>query len=271
MKHLLLLVTLFWGTFSFSQNFNPSNHFLVNSVNFYDNISFNHLSMRADDFNQANGFNDNDTLILLFSDSIHSFEFVGINYNDTIPWYLAQYVVTTYNDSLVEVNSIGSFDFHTDTNTTRKIVHLENDTSSVYVPVKLGNVILKIAVGDSSEISNFISKSGNEIYYIDVKDLDQASFAEWLNNPTKTNSSGLSVHSVKKQISAVYPNPAMEQLTVILNDDVFSGEIKVLSIDGKLVERHQVLTKKISLDISGLQSGSYFLQIGTEIMPFVKH
>lgn len=270
MKHLLLLATLFLGTFSFSQNFNPSNHFLVNSVNFYDNISFNHLSMRADDFNQTNGFNDNDTLILLFSDSIHSFEFVGINY-DTIPWYLAQYVLTTYNDSLVGVNSIGSFDFHTDTNTTRKIVHLENDTSSVYVPVKLGNVILKIAVGDSSEISNFVSKSGSEIYFIDVETVDQTNFADWLNNPTKTNSSGLSVHSVKKQISAVYPNPAMEQLTVILNDEAFSGEIKVLSIDGKLVERHQVLSNKISLSISGLQGGSYFLQVGTEVIPFVKH
>jgi|GEM_PF-6666755 len=265
MKHLLLLTSLFLGTFSFSQNYNPSNHYLIQSVNFYGS-----LAMEADDFSATNGFNDNDTLILLFSDSIYGFEFVGIQY-DTIPWYLAQYVVTTYSDSLVEVNSIGSFDFHTDTNTTRKIVYLENDTSSVYVPVKLGNVILKIAVGDSSEVSNFISKSGNEVYFLDVDATDQTNFADWLSNPTKVNPSDLGISSVKKQISLVYPNPAKEQLTIVLNDIMFSGDIKVFSVDGKLVGRHQVSAKTFSLDISGLQSGSYFLQIGTEITSFVKH
>jgi len=62
----------------------------------------------------------------------------------------------------------------------------------------------------------------------------------------------------------VYPNPASGSFTVQFNDGkLFGGRVSLESIDGKLLYEKQVQTPadKLSIDVSGLANGTYFIKM----------
>ena len=61
----------------------------------------------------------------------------------------------------------------------------------------------------------------------------------------------------------IYPNPATSQITIVW-DEVKVDEIKITSYSGRLVKRITAnsLNGEKTIDISGLSSGVYFVNIG---------
>lgn len=75
-----------------------------------------------------------------------------------------------------------------------------------------------------------------------------------------TNDTDLSV--------CVYPNPTTEMLYI---DGINAGEtIRIFSLDGQLLVAEIACNAALSLDVKPLNSGVYLLQIGTEIVKFIK-
>lgn len=65
----------------------------------------------------------------------------------------------------------------------------------------------------------------------------------------------------------VYPNPAMSQLTV--EGTEASQLVRVYSMQGHLLVT-AVSDGTAAVDVSGLPQGSYFLQVGAEVIKFIK-
>ena len=65
-------------------------------------------------------------------------------------------------------------------------------------------------------------------------------------------------------ISEVFPNPASSEVFVNLEKNI-SGKLSVLDLQGRIVLSVDVLNRKsISLDVSNIQAGNYFIEIENE-------
>ena len=67
---------------------------------------------------------------------------------------------------------------------------------------------------------------------------------------------------------SVFPNPTQEMLYV---DGINAGEtIRIFSLDGQMLLASTAGNGTISLSVESLSNGVYLLQIGTEIVKFIK-
>ena len=64
----------------------------------------------------------------------------------------------------------------------------------------------------------------------------------------------------------VYPNPTQGLLTITLPSNMDAGQLSINSIDGKEVYARQLnnASNKVTVDISNLQVGIYFLKMQVE-------
>ena len=79
-------------------------------------------------------------------------------------------------------------------------------------------------------------------------------------NTVKTEDNLLSI--------SIFPNPTQEMLYV---DGINAGEtIRIFSLDGQMLLSSTAGNGTISLSVESLSNGVYLLQIGTEIVKFIK-
>lgn len=73
------------------------------------------------------------------------------------------------------------------------------------------------------------------------------------------------IEEVVENIFSVYPSPANDVVNVSLGDLVVDkGVIRLLSMDGKLIESREFNNSKVeSFEVKSLNSGVYFIQIGS--------
>jgi hypothetical protein len=62
----------------------------------------------------------------------------------------------------------------------------------------------------------------------------------------------------------VYPNPAMEVLTVALNQFSEGTTMSIVSIDGRTVYTTAINSVSQTIDISGISPGSYFILVKSD-------
>jgi hypothetical protein len=67
----------------------------------------------------------------------------------------------------------------------------------------------------------------------------------------------------------IYPNPASEQL-IIGNNNYLPGNIVISNLLGEVLLKSEMQSKAITIDISNLPQGLYFLKIGNESKIFIK-
>ena len=70
-------------------------------------------------------------------------------------------------------------------------------------------------------------------------------------------------------VSFIYPNPAVDQLTVETAQEGTSN-VRVVNMLGALVMEKQIAQGKTVLDIAGLAPGLYAVSIGSEVQKFIK-
>jgi len=56
----------------------------------------------------------------------------------------------------------------------------------------------------------------------------------------------------------VYPNPATDNLNLMVDGYAYSGSVRVFDTGGKTILREQV---KGHIDLSGISSGTYFIEV----------
>ena len=74
---------------------------------------------------------------------------------------------------------------------------------------------------------------------------------------------GISEVTMQEDELTIYPNPANNQLTV-KSEQLTVKEIKVYDVMGETVYSEQLTTNNTTIDVSGLASGLYFLQVNSE-------
>lgn len=76
-------------------------------------------------------------------------------------------------------------------------------------------------------------------------------------------------NQIKEGSIHIYPNPAKNELTVLVND-LTKNELEIYSSEGKKVYTHKLVDVHETLDISSLKQGVYFIRVGQDIEKFVK-
>jgi len=85
--------------------------------------------------------------------------------------------------------------------------------------------------------------------------------------------SALSVSDLEKEnIFSLFPNPAKDNLQIVISNNHNANDISVIDLTGKLVKNISINnTTNINIDVSDLNKGIYFIRIGQSVQKFVKN
>ncbi len=165
---------------------------------------------------------------------------------------------------------------------------VDYDSSNPVFSIGDGGVIIVGICGDP-EVINFMNQH-YEVYYLDNN------FAKNPFTYTLTSENGLitlsilnmdgdeaiyvnqllSTHTILASQFLIHPNPVKERLTLSATKATPNLKIKIFNIAGKLLSTQNFEFKKqVSVDVSNLSSGIYFLNIqdesgNTEVKKFIK-
>ena len=108
-----------------------------------------------------------------------------------------------------------------------------------------------VFVGEELQL---LDKSGNLLASEDVANIRKITFATRIHD---------AVEDVKTNQLLVYPNPTQDILFI---SGIESQQLRVYDVQGKLVHQEQ----GTEVHVSHLSNGVYILQIGTQVMRFIK-
>jgi len=101
-------------------------------------------------------------------------------------------------------------------------------------------------------------KSKTELGHTAVADIDKIVFGEYVPS---------SVNDIEVRV-AVYPNPTHDALLV---KGLSAGQtVRVYDMQGRLLSATQTQGESTLINVSSLQNGTYLLQIGAEMVKFIK-
>ena len=104
-------------------------------------------------------------------------------------------------------------------------------------------------------------KQETELGCTTINEVNKIVFGEKPNTPTDLN-------AVSNSAIQVYPNPVQSQL--IISGLQEEQVVRIYSLQGQLISSSSAESNTAVLDVSGLQLGDYLLQVGAEIVKFIK-
>ena len=113
-----------------------------------------------------------------------------------------------------------------------------------------------------------ISFEGDDMYlYSNTNEVLAKSPISSVRKITFTEGASTEVASVKDRTLTVYPNPTKESIHI---DGLEEGEIvRIFDMNGRIIKKTDS-GKQTIINVSNLNKGTYLLQIGTEILKFIK-
>ena len=79
----------------------------------------------------------------------------------------------------------------------------------------------------------------------------------------------LSISTKEKDIITIYPNPTNSVINISSNNQIINS-ISISDTQGRLIKTEKCFSTELKLDISNLQTGTYFVKIETNIETFSK-
>jgi hypothetical protein len=139
------------------------------------------------------------------------------------------------------------------------------ETDLVLVPLSGQDLNYAVSlIGQIRFVGNSVclfDKQNVELGCTSINEINKIVFAEKPNTPTDLDGVGNSaIH--------VYPNPVQSQL--IINGLQAEQVVRIYSLQGQLILSSEAESKTAVLDVSSLQLGDYLLQVGAEIVKFIK-
>ncbi len=116
--------------------------------------------------------------------------------------------------------------------------------------------------GDFDDTEDLANLSGGS-YTLVIKDDNDC-----LDSATFIIESQLDLDAKQTEFS-VYPNPASESITLV-SDNLIGGEIRIISLDGKLVYHDSNINTKAIFDIRNLEEGIYTVVFSSESKQAIK-
>ncbi len=112
----------------------------------------------------------------------------------------------------------------------------------------------------SDDVLRIYAHSGQLLVERSLSDIDKITFG--------VSGGEDALNDVKDQNLRVYPNPTQEVLFVdgVAND----AAIRLFSVDGRLLETLHAEGQQVQMQVGTLPRGIYLLQIGTDIIRFIK-
>lgn len=178
--------------------------------------------------------------------------------NDGIPNYLDPDDDNDQVDTQDEITGIGA-GF---TNNTYTFIDTDGDGLENY----LDN-------DDDGDAANSIDEDHNGNGTPIDDDINNNDIPDFLD--TEVNTVVLSTENNTLNSFAIFPNPASNQITIAFPANVPSGEIQIISLSGQIIQEKSInATTGLTLDISTLKSGIYFISIvskeGKQVQKFIK-
>lgn len=110
----------------------------------------------------------------------------------------------------------------------------------------------------ADKVMYLYDKSQAELGHTAVADIDKIVFGEYAPS---------AVEDIESRV-AVYPNPTHDALVV---KGIATGQtVRVYDLQGRMLSATQTQAESTQINVSALQKGTYLLQIGAEIVKFMK-
>lgn len=110
----------------------------------------------------------------------------------------------------------------------------------------------------ADKVMYLYDKSQTELGHTAVADIDKIVFGEYAPS---------AVEDIESRV-AVYPNPTHDALVV---KGIAAGQtVRVYDLQGRMLSATQTQAESTQINVSALQKGTYLLQIGAEIVKFMK-
>jgi uncharacterized protein (TIGR02145 family) len=69
---------------------------------------------------------------------------------------------------------------------------------------------------------------------------------------------------------SVYPNPVIDQLNVVVDPSSVGEEYTIIDMNGKILIKDKITSQEFQIDMSGLSSGTYIVNINQKIKKIIK-
>jgi hypothetical protein len=63
---------------------------------------------------------------------------------------------------------------------------------------------------------------------------------------------------------SLYPNPATEQITLVLNGNIAANEVEIFDVQGRLLYNGKLNATTTTLDVQHYQRGMYIIRVSAE-------
>lgn len=112
----------------------------------------------------------------------------------------------------------------------------------------------------ADDIMYLFRTSGEELGHTPIAEIGKIVFGEHKETPTSIGNTSANIQ--------VFPNPTSDYL--FIKGLEVNQTARVFSLDGQLMTTSQTTDTETKIDVSNLQQGNYLLQIGAEIVKFIK-
>jgi len=179
-----------------------------------------------------------------------------------------------YNDAVLKVFSASSDEYGT-VDSEKLIIMTE--TQEFIVDIPSGSPVWEINLSDliqqvfgsadallnqwfliRAELKTSISYFETDIYRCSGKEFYSYTNPVWL----KINSPNLTPESLVENDFTIFPNPATDKITIKSTSELILGNLLICNELGEIVKEQQI-SGDCEIDISGLDSGVYFVKIKT--------
>ena len=145
-------------------------------------------------------------------------------------------------------------------------IFLPLDGKMSFAEIGTDGMAMSIAEGNGSPNGVVVASKGDSYYYLaELKDSIEI-VVDTVRKQTsgeivvvKLKKAGLGLTTTEAPAFDIYPNPAKDQCTIRLPES--SRELLVLDVSGKLLEYYQLSADSVSLNLSKLSAGTYFVVI----------
>ncbi|MFT6844112.1 MAG: hypothetical protein ACJAUV_000283 [Flavobacteriales bacterium] len=218
-------------------------HVIDSSMN--DPIDVAVSDINLDGFNDIAATSLNNGIVCYFQDSLGNFTKQQVEPDSTIAWSKDINIVDLNNDQLPDILSASE--------TLDYVAFWENQGNNKFIKRIIAEDIggpIGVAYGDfdmDNDLDVVCSAFWDyEFYWFEMEDITSD-----IDNSNASAS------------FSIYPNPAQEILKISFDPFMDSGNLRVLSIDGKLIHSQELIDNNPVLNVKSLKPGMYLLQIET--------